>query len=89
MKLIIEIDEDDYTMCQILAKEMCDTRMKLTDNLKYAISNGIPLPEGHGRLIDAKVAYKKFYSRCYASVAEEILNEVPTIIEADKAERSE
>ena len=43
MKLIIEIDEDDYTMCQILAKEMCDTRMKLTDNLKYAISNGIPL----------------------------------------------
>lgn len=45
MKLIIEIDEDDYTMCQILAKEMCDTRMKLTDNLKYAISNGIPLDE--------------------------------------------
>ena len=43
MKLIIDIDEDDYTMCQILAKEMCDTRMKLTDNLKYAISNGIPL----------------------------------------------
>ena len=43
MKLIIEIDEDDYTMCQILAKEMCDTRLKLTDNLKYAISNGIPL----------------------------------------------
>ena len=43
MKLIIEIDEDDYTMCQILAKEMCDPRLKLTDNLKYAISNGIPL----------------------------------------------
>lgn len=53
------------------------------------IENGTPLPKRHGRLIDAKVTYRKFYSRCYAGVAEEILNEVPTIIEADKGESEE
>ncbi len=54
MKLIIEIDEDDYTMCQILAKEMCGPRLKLTDNLKYAISNGIPLDKIRAEISEFK-----------------------------------
>ena len=49
----------------------------------FAIAEGTPLPKGHGRLIDEKIAYKKFYSRCLAKVATEVFTETPTIIEAD------
>ena len=41
--------------------------------MMYAIKNGILLPKGHGRLIDAKEI------RNYLTLAD-----VPTIIEADK-----
>ena len=54
-----------------------------TDSVYDAVKNGTLLPKGHGRLIDAKVAYKKFYSRCYAKLAKEVFSEVPTIIEVD------
>ena len=52
-------------------------------DIHTAIAQGIPLPKGHGRLIDEKIAYKKFYSRCLAKVATEVFTETPTIIEAD------
>ena len=76
--------------------------------------NGIPLPEGHGRLIDAdafiskmeKVSKRQKYKELlindhltvddvFKAVIESLQNEgsaegdAPTIIEADKAERSE
>ena len=41
MKLIIEIDEEDYNFAK---REVPDGR----------IANGIPLPKGHGRLLDEK-----------------------------------
>lgn len=43
----------------------------------------IVFPKGHGRLIDEKEVYKKFYCRCLAGVAKEVLEETSTIIEAD------
>jgi len=49
-----------------------------------AIKNGTPLPKGHGKLIDAKEVYRKFFCRCLAGVAKEVLDETLTIIEADK-----
>ena len=52
-------------------------------DIHTAIAQGTPLPKGHGRLIDEKIAYKKFYSRCLAKVATEVFTETPTIIEAD------
>ena len=55
--------------------------------MKNALMRGIPLPKGHGRLIDEREVYKKFYCRCLAGVANEVLDETSTIIEADKAER--
>ena len=41
MKLIIEIDEEDYNFAK---REVPDGR----------IANGIPLPKGHGRILDEK-----------------------------------
>jgi hypothetical protein len=72
--------------------------MKLTDNLKYAISNGIPLPKGHGRLIDADalkksneeyiIAYPMDEEECMRNTMVRWINDditdAPTIIEADK-----
>lgn len=57
--------------------------------MAIAIGNGIQLPEGHGDLIDKKEVYKKFYCRCLAGVAKEVLEETPTIIEADTTESEE
>lgn len=53
------------------------------NELLIAIRNGIPLPKGHGRLIDEVELYEKY--RWYwmsSEVAEEILKEVSTVVEA-------
>lgn len=61
-----------------------------------AIANGIPLPKGHGRLIDADELLKKSYriddsetlsTRDVVNV--EDVDDAQTIIEADKAESDE
>ena len=80
MKLVIDIPEEDYIFVK---KQIADG---ITNPLKICIANGTPLPKGHGDLIDKKVAYKKFYSRCLAKVATEVFAEIPTIIKADKGE---
>lgn len=45
MKLVIDIPEDMYKDANILI-------VKDFPELKRAIANGIPLPKGHGELID-------------------------------------
>ena len=57
-----------------------------------AIAKGIPLPKGHGRLIDADdiaLIDEQFYTPSDYYVAESAINDAPTIIEADKAESEE
>lgn len=56
-----------------------------------AIMNGIPLPEGHGRLIDADMflsrnayfADKDFIDSKYGDTLKDLIDNSPTIIEAD------
>ena len=84
MKLIIDISEKDYRRGTVMAS---------------AIRNGIPLPKGCGRLIDADRAVREENSkmtdfettntrdRSYCRYAMAILNDAPTIIEADKEEK--
>ena len=45
MQIMIDISEDDYRKVQ-------DGRASVS-MMRKAIKNGIPLPKGHGRLIDA------------------------------------
>ena len=56
MQIVIEIDEQDYVY---IAKKhclpSCDDKT-LRKNVYEMIANGIPLPEMHGRLIDAEQA---------------------------------
>lgn len=56
--------------------------------------NGIVLPKGHGRLIDANRILncncKNSFSECDSCLDSELcalLNEVPTVIEADKEDK--
>jgi hypothetical protein len=94
MKLIIEIDETDYR--QIRAFDEGVTAYQLTLRLYDAVSNGTPLPKGHGDLIERdKLEYlKAIHDAKYGHISwidaiEKIKHSAPTIIEADKAEGSE
>lgn len=81
MKIVIDISEEDYVY---IAKKhclpSCDDRT-LRKNVYEMITNGTPLPKGHGRLIDADVlvdGMEDDYEFC------EAINATPTIIKSDK-----
>lgn len=86
MKLIIEIDERYY---EIVKREV---EAKRWDFIPCTlIANGIPLPKGHGRLIDADelkadcysiVDPKGIYSELKI-IEDYYIDNAPTIIEAD------
>lgn len=77
-------------------------------DMNVIIQNGIPLPKGHGRLIDADALRKVYDKRitylyalnkkdnpsretriCTTNWCTNTIDELPTIIEADKEERYE
>lgn len=88
MQIVINLSEESY-------KATCNGSMLPPDvkNVIEAINNGTPLPEGHGRLIDAdKAKETMMYEMCgtgYQGTAMRVLDSefyTPTIIEADKEE---
>ena len=86
MKIVINIDENLYTR---LFDNGVDNYDDAVDMAK-AIRKGVPLPRGHGRLIDADA----FERRCmFDSDIEDMqdviyaLRDYKSIIEADTAER--
>lgn len=92
MKLIIDIPEK--TIAHIRSdyghgvKCLYDTDK---DIIVDSIWNGIPLPKGHGRLIDAdelfdKIQFADFSSSDDVNTALFSISDAPTIIEADKGE---
>ena len=102
MQIVIDIPEGNYkTICE--TKDIWETEPK--NIIYAAIANGTPLPKGHGRLKDAdKIANKvnvlknnwdrngnEYESGRYESYdyAVGTINDAPTIIEADTAERTD
>ena len=73
MELIIKISEEAYER-----HKACSDTYKLSE----AIANGIPLPKGHGRLIDAD-AYRKDMMDSREFNFFKILDMQSTIVEAD------
>ena len=55
MQIVIDIDEEDYKRIQ----DTSDVFNSLTSRTYSAIKNGTPLPENHGRLIDADAFEKR------------------------------
>lgn len=84
MKLVIEIDEERYSDVKNQVKNGID------NPLKIIISNGTPLPKGHGDLIDRKSILCDDCSCEQCGHTDECFKLLaPTIIEADKAAGSD
>ena len=84
MKIVIDIDENLYT------RLFDNGETNVVDMLKacVAIRNGTPLPNGHGRLIDADELERDLRSNDWITNddgggLEDILHNSSTIIEAD------
>ena len=81
MKLVIEVDDDIYKsimFCKNLNVPMIE--------IEKEIANGIPLPKGHGRLIDADAFINS--EECCGYIEDmdvDYFKQItPTIIPADK-----
>ncbi len=90
MQLVIDIDEDTYAECK------GDVYFPDTGGVLFdVVRNGTPLPKGHGRLGDLDKIKKEMqnyhddcaktskYTRLGFETAVEVVNDAPTIVEAD------
>ena len=87
MKLIIDMPEEEwlFTKAKIVSED--------DSYVDRAIANGIPLPKGHGRLIDAD-NIKSYFSNKEGDAFTvfhfyDAIKNTPTIIEADKEQTDE
>lgn len=83
IELVIKIPEEDWKF--IKDSDGCRWSRAILEG----VINGTPLPEGHGRLIDADYLREDFKASKRISFAERmdiscIVDHAPTIIEADK-----
>ena len=92
MQTVINIDEEVYNRT-LTYKDFPE----IANLLLYAVANGVPLPNGHGRLIDADKAISKICGSSCGCHLEECgydkpcysvtrIQSAPTIIEADEVE---
>lgn len=81
MEIVIKIPEESYNQI----KRCADS--PLLNGWYRVVKNGIPLPKGHGRLIDVERLYDDFESMDYDF--EDAIEYAPTVIEADRAESEE
>lgn len=88
MELIIKINEEDYKIMKhniVVNNPLCPLSQ---EEIVSKIASGIPLPKGHGRLIDvsdiewAKYQEERNYIDYEVIDWDDIVN-APTIIEAD------
>lgn len=91
MKIIIDIDENYYkAICK--RAERFGRGSAILPPSERIIFNGILLPKGHGRLIDADTLYREIETEgwfdsddeYYGGGLEDIVLNAPTIIEADR-----
>ena len=75
IELVIKISEDQYEMIQNISNF-------ISADANQLIRDGIPLPKGHGRLVDADAILEEPFGNTYKDI--EIAE---TIIKADKVER--
>lgn len=85
MRLMIDIPDKIYETVQ--NGTYCGT---LYEELK----NGTPLPKGHGRLIDADMVCDELEGKSFSTSSDyhnaiDAVDDAPTIIEADKAEKGD
>lgn len=96
MELVINIPEEIYKLLKSEGTDLFGAEYILN-----AVANGIPLPKGHGRLIDANKVDTAIYE-CFDGIqfydgtgydiyqeSKESIDNIQPIIEADKSESEE
>ena len=94
MKLIIEIPDELFNIFKkhgVMAFDYFNEYDK--DQIAIAITHGTPLPKGHGRLKDIDKVERLLDldkpDNAIAKALKNIIESVPTIIEADKESEAE
>ena len=78
MQIIIDIPEELFN------KQIFDT-VDLISIIAPSVHNGVPLPKGHGRLIDENEAIKSLFDYHKGKkTMGQCVNDTPTVLEADK-----
>ena len=86
MQIVINISDEEY-------KKISNSNPSYADDFSiyYAIKNGVPIPKGHGRLVDADEIDNNIYDLTrsmdlnYGQISE-VVDTAPTIIEANRSE---
>ena len=92
MQIVIDIPDFLYQIIQDCKVIEGNNEGNLENVLIKAVENGVALPKGHGRLVDADdiaLIDEQFYTPSDYCVAERAINDAPTIIEADMEERTD
>lgn len=104
IELVIKIPEEEYQGVVNADKGRGQWGNDLLGILCAGISDGTPLPKGHGRLIDADALINTFhddvfiknntfgngeYCNVYANTVLAVIKKAPTIIEAEADKESE
>lgn len=85
IELVIKIPEEIYKASQIIDVKYEDVIQIPLEVFK----NGIPLPKGYGRLIDADALEEEIRHAWTIGACYRFIENAPTILEADKAESEE
>ena len=85
MQIVIDIPEGAYNLLTTHGVDWLGA-----EHILNAVAKGIPLPKGHGRLIDADAYIDKYeeYGWLDDIVVSEFNAITPTIVEADKESES-
>lgn len=83
MQIVIDMDEELYKKI----KKNCYIYEEEIESVAFSIIGGTVLPKGH-KIIDADELYNslKFPTQQFASAFKQMLDDAPTIIEADRSE---
>ena len=93
MQIVIELNENDF----IEVSRDYYSGTPFENRIFYVVANGIPLPKGHGRLIDAdkindsNIEAVKRNGKIYVELSDlqNLIDNAPTVLEADKEQESE
>lgn len=82
IELVIKISESRYRLLQKQARTNLG-REKL-DEFAEAVLNGIPLPKGHGNIVDIETLIDMFWDGNSMEITKYDLSVIEPIIEADR-----
>lgn len=90
IELVIKIDKEDYKKVLEINNRECEGEWNTVHSCYEAVFKGVPLPKGHGDLVDIDTIYideVDFYDGADYERAINAVNIAPTIIKADKEQR--